>query len=91
MPDKHIVYTHAFDTEYGKEILEDLSNFCFAERAYLDTSKKISMSQDGKNIIGVSQIDSHEIARFEGRREVFLFIKNMMKKPSEIEEEYEED
>lgn len=91
MSEKHVTYNHAFGNEHGIEVLEDLSEFCFFEKSYIDTAKKLTTSEDGRRIVGVSQIDPLELARFEGRREVYLFIKNMMKKQPEDQETIDYD
>lgn len=71
---KSVDYRSTFKTENGKAVLHDLNKFCFGSRGYIDTTKKLKTSENGSTIVGVSPVDPLEIARFEGRREVLLYI-----------------
>lgn len=89
---KSVDYRSCFKGEDGKSILADLNRFCFGTRGYLDTTKKLSTSEDGHSIVGVSQIDALEMARFEGRREVLIYILTQCKLDSiDIIDEFLED
>lgn len=75
---KSVDYKAVFGNESGKAVLSDLNKLCFGTNGYLDFSKKASTSSDGK-VMGLSNIDPLEIARFEGRREMFLYILRTIK------------
>jgi hypothetical protein len=76
---KSVDYRSTFKTENGKKVLLDLNKYCFGSKSYIDTSKKLRTNADGTTIIGVSPVDPLEIARFEGRREVLLYILKQIK------------
>ena len=70
---KSVDYRTVFKTENGKAVLNDLNKYCFGSRSYIDTSKKMTVNDAG-SIVSVSPVDPLELARFEGRREVLLYI-----------------
>lgn len=85
-------YTKGEGSVVGTEVIRDLADFCFINKSYIDTSKKLSTSQDGSKIIGVSNVDPLELARFEGRREVFLYIQGRLKlKYDDLEGIYDDE
>lgn len=62
-----------FSNDAGKSVLEDLNVFCYGTKGYLDVSKKVTLDSNG-NVTQVSQTDPYDIARYEGRREVLMYI-----------------
>lgn len=71
-------YRSVFKTENGKNVLNDLNKFCFGSRSYIDTTKKMTVNDAG-GVVSVSSVDPLELARFEGRREVLLYIMRQTK------------
>ena len=78
LKDKRMTYIRVFENEAGKEVLSDLRAFCFA-------TKTTAVKGDDK------RIDPYEMMRYEGRREVFLQIMNLLKVDFEEYYNYEED
>lgn len=62
LKDKQVVYRQVFKIEAAKEVLADLRAFCYATQSMLDAP----------------DISAMELARREGRREVFMQIMNML-------------
>jgi len=77
-----------FQGETGKAVLNDLNAFCYGTKSYIDTSKKVTIDSDGR-VTQVSQTDPYDIARYEGRREVLMYIlKKIREKDIDILEDF---
>ena len=66
--DKQNMYKLVFGNEAGRTVLTDLNIFCFGTSTTM-----------GAAIDEMGRIDALELARREGRREVFLQVINMLK------------
>lgn len=75
---KRITYGKVFENELGKIVLADLRVFCHAT--------KTTAAKDANQ-----RLDMYEVARLEGRREVFLQIMNTIKVDFDDYYNYEDD